>query len=238
MGFQDNDGEIFIDAVLTDLGREKLARNDGSFAIVRFRCGDDDIDYRYWNELTGSDSKDRKILDTPLLEAFTNEVIALRNPLVTIRNARVQFMPSMVSNPSSISLKDQIDSVGGGVDVVISQQIARAQTILPAELIDVSYSVELDNDLLFLSGQNPTAVAPFGTAKYIIPASANRQTSAGGTECRFNVRVQTLTTETFDIMVGSTVAKPRTISTTVIVTGLQSGLNVRIPVSVVEFATS
>lgn len=237
MGFCDNSGEIFLDAVLTDLGREKLARNDGSFAITRFRFGDDEIDYRFWNELTGSDSKDRKILDTPVFEAFTNEVVALRYPLVTIRNSRLQYLPTMVSKPSSVSLREQSDSVGGGVDVTVSQEIARAQTILPAEIIDVNYSVEVDNDLIFVSSEIPVSIAPFGTAKYIIPAAAGRQTAAGGTECKFNVRVQTLTTEAFDTLVGANIAKPRTISTTIVVVGQQSGMVARIPVSIVEFAT-
>lgn len=238
MGFQDNSGEIFIDAVLTDEGRERLARNDGSFSITRFRLGDDEIDYRFWNELTGSDSKDRKILDTPVFEAFTNEAVALRFPLVTIRNARLQFLPTMVAKPSSVSVREQTDSVGGGVDVTVSQEIARSQTVLPAEIIDVNYSVELDNDLLFVSGEIPVAVTPFGSARYIIPAAAGRQTSAGGTECKFNVRVQTLTEEAFDTLVGASVAKPRSIATTIVVTGQQSGMNVRIPVTITEFATS
>lgn len=238
MGYQDNSSEIFVDAVLTDEGRERLARNDGSFAIVRFRLGDDEIDYRFWNELTGSDSKDRKILDTPIFEAFTNEVVALRYPLVTVRNSRLQFLPTMVAKPDTVTLREQSDSVGGGVDVTVSQEIARSQTILPAEIIDVNYAVELDNDLLFVSQEIPIAITPFGTARYVVPASAGRQTAAGGTECKFNVRVQTLTTEAFDTLVGINVTKPRTITTTIVVTGQQSGMNVRLPVSIVEFATS
>lgn len=238
MGFLDNSGAIFIDAVLTDEGRERLARNDGSFAVVRYRFGDDEIDYRFWNELTGSDSKDRKILDSPVFEAFTNEAIALRDPLITIRNSRLQFLPQMVAKPTSVSLKEQTDSQGGGVDVTVSQEIARAQTILPAEIIDVNYSVECDNDLLFITGETPVAITPFNTAKYIVPAAPGRVTSAGGTECKFNLRVQTLTTEVFDTLVGSGVVRPRTIQTTVRVTGQQSGLGISVPISIVEFATS
>lgn len=238
MGYQDNSGEIFIDAVLTDEGRERLARNDGSFAIVRFRLGDDEIDYRFWNELTGSDAKDRKILDTPIFEAFTNETVALRYPLVSVRNSRLQFLPQMVSKPQAITLREQSDSVGGGQDVSVAQEIARSQTILPAEIVDVNYSVECDNDLIFISNETPIAITPFGTAKYIIPAFAGVQTAAGGTECKFNVRVQTLTTEAFDTMAGQNLARPRTITTQIVVTGQQSGLNVAIPVSIVEFATS
>lgn len=238
MGLQDNSGEVFIDATLTDLGREHLARNDGSFAVVRFRLGDDEVDYRNWNELTGSDSKDRKILDTPVFEAFSNEIIALRSPLITVRNAKLQYLPEFVSKPTSVSLKENTDSVGGGVDVTVYQESARAQTVLPAELIDVNYSVEVDNDLLFISDEQPVSVTSFGTSKYIIPASQGRTTASGGTECKFNVRVQTLTSEIFDVLVGSTVAKPRQISANIIVTGQQSGMVIKIPVTITEFATS
>ena len=238
MGLQDNSGEVFIDATLTDLGRERLARNDGSFEAVRFRLGDDEIDYRNWNDLTGSDSKDRKILDSPIFEAFSNEIIALKSPLITVRNARLQYLPEFVAKPTSISLKENTDSVGGGVDVTVYQESARAQTILPSELIDVNYSVELDHDLVFLSEDIPVSVTKFGTAKYIIPAAQGRSTASGGTECKFNVRVQTLTSEIFDVMVGPTVAKPRSLTTNLIVTGQQSGMVINIQVTVTEFATS
>jgi len=231
MGFQDNSGEIFIDAVLTDEGRERLARNDGTFAIVRWRPGDDEIDYRFWNGLTGSDSKDIKILDTPVFEAFSNEGIALRYPCVTIRNARLQFLPKFIANPTAITLQEQTDSVGGGVDVSISQQVPRSQTILPAEIIDVNYQIEIDNDLIFLSNVTPIAITPYGRARYIIPGTG--KTAAGGTECKFNVRVQTLTTEIFDVLYGP--GSNRFITTDIIVTGQQSGMNTKIGVTINEF---
>jgi hypothetical protein len=241
MGFQDNSVDIFIDAVLTDEGRQRLARNDGTFAIVRWRPADDEIDYRFWNGLTGSDSKDLKILDTPVFEAFTNEGVALRYPLITIRNARLQFLPTLVAKGtglganSTIALKEQTDSVGGGVDVTVTQEIPRSQTILPAEIIDVNYQVELDNDLIFLSNVTPISITPYGRARYIMPGAG--KTSAGGTECKFNVRVQTLTRELFDILVGPSTGTPRVITTNLIVTGQQSGMNLTIPVSITEYTS-
>ena len=45
MGFQDNSGDIILDVVLTDEGRKRLAKADGSFEIVKFACGDDEINY-------------------------------------------------------------------------------------------------------------------------------------------------------------------------------------------------
>ena len=41
MAFQDNSGDIIFDVVLTDEGRRRLARGDGSFNIVKFALGDD-----------------------------------------------------------------------------------------------------------------------------------------------------------------------------------------------------
>ena len=46
MGFLDHStNNIIVDAVLTDIGRQALARNDGSFSIYQFALGDDEVDY-------------------------------------------------------------------------------------------------------------------------------------------------------------------------------------------------
>ena len=45
MSFQDNSGDIILDAVLTNLGRRLLARGDGSFKVTRFALGDDEINH-------------------------------------------------------------------------------------------------------------------------------------------------------------------------------------------------
>jgi hypothetical protein len=46
MGFLDNStNNIKIDVVLTDMGRQLLSRNDGSFSIHKFALGDDEVDY-------------------------------------------------------------------------------------------------------------------------------------------------------------------------------------------------
>ena len=74
MGFLDNSGDIILDAVLTDAGRKRLARGDGSFKVTKFAFGDDEIDYGNYNPNAtgGSSNFDLEILQTPLLEAFTN----------------------------------------------------------------------------------------------------------------------------------------------------------------------
>ena len=86
MGLLDNSSAILLDAVLTDIGREFIARNDGSFEIVRFTLGDDEIDYSLYQPNTGSLQQDTNVINTPIFEASVNEKIALRYQLVSISN--------------------------------------------------------------------------------------------------------------------------------------------------------
>ena len=51
MGFLDNSGDIILDAVLTDHGRQVLSRGDGSFQITKFALGDTEIDYSLYEIL-------------------------------------------------------------------------------------------------------------------------------------------------------------------------------------------
>ena len=44
MAFQDNSYGIVLDAVLTDVGRKRMA--EGKFKVTKFAVGDDEIDYR------------------------------------------------------------------------------------------------------------------------------------------------------------------------------------------------
>ena len=45
MAFLDNSGDIILDAVLTDSGRERLARGDGSVKISQFAWADEESNY-------------------------------------------------------------------------------------------------------------------------------------------------------------------------------------------------
>ena len=70
MGFLDNSGDIILDAVLTDVGRKRLARGDGSFRITKFALGDAEIDYSNYD--TSSVPPDLNVLTTPVFEACNN----------------------------------------------------------------------------------------------------------------------------------------------------------------------
>ena len=73
MAFLDNSGDIILDAVLTDTGRMRLSKGDGSFKITKFVFADDEINYGLYdkNNASGSAYYDLDILQTPIFEAFT-----------------------------------------------------------------------------------------------------------------------------------------------------------------------
>jgi len=100
MAFLDNSGDIILDAVLTDTGRMRLAKGDGSFKIAKFALGDDEINYGLYNKnhASGSAYYDIEIVQTPVLEAFTNNTSMLKSKLVTISRTNLLYLPQIVNN--------------------------------------------------------------------------------------------------------------------------------------------
>ncbi len=98
MGFLDNSGNIILDAVLTEAGRERLAKGDGSFKVARFALGDDEIDYQLYTPVTASGYQDLRILQLPIFEAFTNQSAALKNKLLSIENDTLLYLPVIKLN--------------------------------------------------------------------------------------------------------------------------------------------
>jgi hypothetical protein len=103
--FLDNSGDIILDAVLTDYGRQLLARGDGSFNIVKFALGDDEIDYARYSSSLPSALKDQDILNTPILEAMTNNAASMKSKLLTITSKNLLFMPILKLNATVATAK-------------------------------------------------------------------------------------------------------------------------------------
>ena len=102
MGFLDNSGDIILDAVLTDTGRFRLAKGDGSFKIAKFALGDDEIDYSQYdkNNASGSAYYDLSIMQTPVLEAFTNNASSMKSKLMSMSRNNLLYLPVMKLNTS------------------------------------------------------------------------------------------------------------------------------------------
>ena len=100
MAFLDNSGDIILDAVLTDTGRFRLAKGDGSFKISKFAFADDEIDYGTYNKnhASGSAYYDLSILQTPILEAFTNNTSTMKSKLLSIARTNLLYLPVIKVN--------------------------------------------------------------------------------------------------------------------------------------------
>jgi len=98
MGFLNNSGDIILDAVLTDTGRMRLARGDGSFRVTKFALADDEIDYSLFVSNTGSAFQDINILQTPILESFTNNASSMKSKLMTVNLKDILHLPVMLVN--------------------------------------------------------------------------------------------------------------------------------------------
>ena len=114
MAFLDNSGDIILDAVLTDTGRARLAKGDGTFRIAKFALGDDEIDYSLYdkNNASGSAYYDLEILQTPVLEAFTNNTSNLNSRLISISRTNLLYLPSIVLNTRFASNTENDSTTG------------------------------------------------------------------------------------------------------------------------------
>jgi hypothetical protein len=100
MAFLDNSGDIILDAVLTDTGRMRMAKGDGSFKIVKFALGDDEINYELYNKdhASGSAYYDLEVLQTPVLEAFTDNAASMKSRLISIPRTNLLYLPMIKLN--------------------------------------------------------------------------------------------------------------------------------------------
>jgi hypothetical protein len=100
MAFLDNSGDIILDAVLTDTGRMRLSRGDGSFKITKFALSDDEINYESYNKdhVSGSAYYDLEVLQTPVLEAFTNNASSMKSKLISIARNNLLYLPVIKIN--------------------------------------------------------------------------------------------------------------------------------------------
>ena len=113
MAFLDNSGDIILDAVLTDAGRARLARGDGSFKIVKYAFADDEIDYGKYdlNHASGSAYFDINILTTPVIEALTNNTSTMKTKLLSIPKTNLLYLPVIKINEET-SDSSRTDSGG------------------------------------------------------------------------------------------------------------------------------
>ena len=105
MGYLDNTS-VTVDEILTNKGRELLAKGDGSFNITQFALADDEIDYDLWNpnHSLGSDYYGIVIENMPLTEAIPDETQAMKSRLLTLDNNTTTRIPTVQVDKTSLTL--------------------------------------------------------------------------------------------------------------------------------------
>lgn len=117
MAFQDNSGDIILDVVLTDEGRRRLAKGDGSFSVVKFALSDDEINYELFETGSTTALQDLSILQTPVLEAFTNNMSSMKSKLLSLPDNQLFYLPLLKINTSA-NLQVQTHAAGNFVVLV------------------------------------------------------------------------------------------------------------------------
>ena len=94
MGFLDNStNNIIVDAVLTDKGREMLAK--GQFNISTFAFGDDEVDYTIIKKFGRTIGKEKIEKNTPIFEAQTNADLGLKHRLLSFTSGFITNIPNL-----------------------------------------------------------------------------------------------------------------------------------------------
>lgn len=224
MGFLQGDtNNLILDAVLTDKGREFLARNDGSFSIVKFAPGDDEVDYTLIQKFGRTVGKEKIEKNTPIFEALTNGSLAQKHRMVSISNPNLIRLPTLSFVGEGVDSTNSIVSIGN--TTVKRRQLTISQTIenedqIDVELRDQAFIVEMANSFLEVVGGAPDNVDGRQRASYIITRDA-AETSLGGSQLTFTIATKAITESQFNIF--GAISNKNLISTFVKVSGIQSG---------------
>lgn len=224
MGFLDHaTNGILLDCVLTDAGRQALARNDGSFSVVKFSLSDEEVDYTVISKYGRTVGKEKIEKNTPVFEAITNQNLAQKYHLISISNQFLIRLPIFELNGVGVDGTTNTVSMGRlltkTATLTVSQTIENESSI-DVELRDQAFIVEMNNNFLQILKNRPSSIDGQQRAKYILTRSPV-ETPLGGSTVTMTLQVKSLTEQQFQVF-GSTNNKNR-ITTYVRVTGVQSG---------------
>ena len=113
MAFKETSNDIVIDAVFTETGRKKIAK--GTFRVVKFSLGDDEIDYtRNFEAASASfESYRPKLLDQPLLEAYSDHSKNIEFGLMSYTDKDLLYLPILGIN-TKVEASAQPQNIGTG----------------------------------------------------------------------------------------------------------------------------
>jgi len=218
MGYLNNQ-VVTVDAILTNKGRELLAKNDGSFRITQFALADDEIDYTLYNPThpSGSSFYGEAIQNMPLLEAFPIETQIMKYKLATLPRGTAK-LPVLDLGYSAITLVQ-------GASLAITPQtlnyLGNTQTFETSGYSATISDVRLFSTFTGIGINTPAAAAANAAVTSTTTLGTNVSTTVIGSQ--INLRATTINT-----LFGSN----SQLSATLTVVGLDSGARLTIPVTI------
>jgi hypothetical protein len=215
---------VLLDAVLTDIGRQFLARNDGSFSLHKFALGDDEVNYGVIGKYGRTVGKEKIEKNTPIFEALTNQTHSQKYKLISISNPNLLRLPDMsLSGDSNVDALNNTVTVGRNAQKTASltiEQTIKNETTIDVELRDQTFIVEVPNLFVQILRQTPENIDGQQRATYILTRSPT-ENSFGGSSVQFTLSVKSLTDSLFTVY-GTTANKAK-IKAYIKITGVQSG---------------
>jgi hypothetical protein len=218
MGYLNNQ-VVTVDAILTNKGRELLAKNDGSFRITQFALADDEIDYTLYNPThpSGSSFYGEAIQNMPLLEAFPIETQIMKYKLATLPRGTAK-LPVLDLGYSAITLVQ-------GASLAITPQtlnyLGNTQTFETSGYSATISDVRLFSTFTGIGINTPAATAANTAVTSTTTLGTNVSTTVIGSQ--INLRATTVNT-----LFGNNTQ----LSATLTVVGLDSGARLTIPVTI------
>jgi hypothetical protein len=219
MGYLNNT-VVTVDAILTDVGRQLLAQNDGQFRITQYALADDEIDYTLYNPTnpSGSAYYGEAIVNMPLLEAFPQATQTMKYKLVTLPRGTAK-MPIINIGYSSIIIKQ-------GASLAITPQTLNYQGGNTYEAS--GYTATISDVRLFSTFEGVGINTPSVQA-----LNLSNQTTTLGTSVSKTVVGTTInmTATTVNVLFGSTLTQ---LQASLTIEGRDSGARTTIPVTVTK----
>ena len=218
MGYLNNQ-VVTVDAILTNKGRELLAKNDGSFRITQFALADDEIDYTLYNPThpSGSSFYGEAIQNMPLLEAFPIETQIMKYKLATLPRGTAK-LPVLDLGYSAITLVQ-------GASLAITPQtlnyLGNTQTFETSGYSATISDVRLFSTFTGIGINTQAATAANAAVTSTTTLGTNVSTTVIGSQ--INLRATTVNT-----LFGNNTQ----LSATLTVVGLDSGARLTIPVTI------
>ena len=225
MGFLDHStNNLILDAVLTDVGRQFLARNDGSFSIHKFALGDDEINYAVIGKYGRTVGSEKIEKNTPVFEALTNQATAQKYKLISVSNPNLLRLPIMsLSGDANVSALTGLVTLGRNTQKtsnITVQQTIQNETTIDVELRDQTFIIDVPNLFVQVLNNTPENVDGNQRATYILTRSP-AENAFGGSSVQFTLSVKSLSDALFTSY-GTTADKTK-IKAFMKVTGVQSG---------------